>query len=298
MRRSSRIVGILVIAVAGGSLASAGGSASLNVMYGTGGHDTIAATPAADVIYAKSGNDTITGVGTGDVVHASSGNDKVFFEPLGVATNVLVDTNVGHDTIESTGIVSGGAINSGSGNDVINVSGCAITLAAESGNDKYTNVAVCAPGANSTSVGNGSDEVTQVSAGLIHLGNGNDKLTTSYVGSVVGSSGNERITINTGWGASVQLGAGHDLLELVGAHGATVVASNGNDRVLIRGGDGHVVHGQSGNDTTEISELGAGNALFGGAGRDKARLADDSSGTTCNSIENVVDWAHHHRSCS
>jgi hypothetical protein len=78
----------------------------------------------------------------------------------------------------------------------------------------------------------------------------------------------------------------------------TVVGSNGDDRVFIRGGGDHVVEGQGGNDTTEISELGAHNALFGGTGRDKARLAAGTSGTTCDSIENVVDWSLHKTVCS
>jgi Ca2+-binding RTX toxin-like protein len=298
MRRSYRFVGIVLIAVVSASLASAAGSAPLNAIYGTGGHDKIAATPAADVIYAKSGNDTITGVGTGDLVYASSGNDKVSFEPLAAVDNVLVDTNVGHDTIESTGAVTNAQINAGSGNDTIKVSGCGISLAGESGNDKYTNLATCPFAPNSANVGNGNDEIVLLDATNIHLGNGNDKLTTSMPGAVGASDGNDRITFQGGGWALVTLGVGHDTLDLIGSRAVTVVASNGDDRISIRGGGDHVVNGQGGNDTTEISEFGADNDLHGGTGRDKARLAANSSGTTCDSIENVVDWSHHHRTCS
>ena len=298
VRRSSRIVGFFVVAFVGATMASAAGTAPLNVMYGTGGHDHIAATPAADVIYAKSGNDTITGVGTGDVVYASSGNDKVSFEPLAAVNNVLIDTNVGHDTIESTGVVDNAFVNSGSGNDTIKLNGCGHTIAGESGNDKYTNNASCLLSPSNANVGNGNDEVVLLNATNIHLGNGNDKLTTSTPGAVGASDGNDRITFQGGGYALVTLGVGHDIVELIGSHAVTVVGSNGDDRVSIRGGGDHVVHGQGGNDTTEISEFGAHNALFGGTGRDKARLAAQSSGTTCESIENVVDWSHHHRACS
>jgi Ca2+-binding RTX toxin-like protein len=297
MRHSFRVVGILVIALAAASMASSAGTAPLNVIYGTGGHDKIAATPAADVIYAKSGNDTITGLGSGDVVYASSGNDKISFEPLTAVDNVLVDTNVGHDTIESTGYVTNAFINSGSGNDTVKVNGCGITYAGESGNDKYTNNATCLL-TNSANVGNGNDEVVLLQATNVHLGNGNDKLTTSTPGAVGASDGNDRITFQGGGYADVTLGVGHDQVELIGSRGVTIVGSNGDDKVFIRGGGDHVVHGQGGNDTTEISELGAHNALFGGIGRDKARLATGTSGTTCDSIENVVDWSMHHTVCS
>jgi Ca2+-binding RTX toxin-like protein len=296
MRRSYRVVGVLVIALVAASMASSAGTAPLNVIYGTGGHDKIAATPAADVIYAKSGNDTITGLGSGDVVYASSGNDRVSFEVAPV-DNVLVDTNVGHDTIEAPGFVTNASINSGSGNDTVKVNGCAISYAGESGNDKYTNNAACST-PNSANVGNGNDEVVLLNATNVHLGNGNDKLTTSTPGAVGASDGNDRITFQGGGFALVTLGVGHDTVDLIGAHAVTVVGSNGDDRVSIRGGGDHVVHGQGGNDTTEISELGADNALFGGMGRDKARLAAASSGTTCDSIENVVDWSHRHTVCS
>jgi hypothetical protein len=40
------------------------------------------------------------------------------------------------------------------------------------------------------------------------------------------------------------------------------------------------------------------NDLDGGPGRDKARLADGSAGTTCFSIETVVDLANKKRACS
>jgi Ca2+-binding RTX toxin-like protein len=297
MRFRSKLIGILVVGAIGASMTSSAGTAPLNVIYGTGGHDKIAATPAADVIYAKSGNDTITGVGSGDVVYASSGNDKVFFEVAAV-DNVLVDTNVGHDTIESTGIVNNAFINAGSGNDTIKVNGCGTWLAGESGNDKYTNNASCPLAPNRANVGNGNDEVVLYNATDVHLGNGNDKLTTSLPGNIGASDGNDRITLQGGGYATVTLGVGHDTLDLIGSRAVSVVASNGDDKVSIRGGGDHVIDGQGGNDTIEISEFGANNDLRGGTGRDKARLATNSSGTTCDSIENVVDWSLHHTVCS
>jgi Ca2+-binding RTX toxin-like protein len=297
MRHSFRVVGILVIALVAAGMASSAGTAPLNVIYGTGGHDKITATDAADVIYAKSGNDTISNVGSGDVVVASSGNDKVLFAP-GTVENVNIDTNVGHDQIESTGFVNNAFVNSGSGNDTIKLNGCGHTFSGESGNDKYTNLASCLAAPGNVNVGNGNDEVVALWATNIHLGNGNDKLTTSMPGAIGASDGNDRITFNAGGYALVTLGVGHDQVDLNGAHFVTIVGSNGDDKVFIRGGGEHVVHGQGGNDTTEISELGIHNALFGGMGRDKARLAAGTSGTTCDSIENVVDWSMHKTVCS
>jgi Ca2+-binding RTX toxin-like protein len=298
LRRSSRLVGIAIAVAACGSLASAAGSATPNLIFGTGGNDVIAATPAVDHIYAKSGNDTITGVGSGDRVYASSGNDKVYLEPLATVSDVVLDGNVGHDHFEATGLVNDSAIDTGSGNDTVKINGCGLSYLGGSGNDKFTNLASCPLGPNSANVGNGNDELVLLNATGIHLGNGNDKLTTSLPGDVNASSGNDKVTFNGGGFAPVFLGSGHDVVELHGAREVRITGSNGNDRVSIVGGGGHVVHGQSGNDTTEISEFAVTNALFGGGGRDKARLAANSSGTTCDSIENVVDWSLHHRACS
>ena len=299
MRRNTwRIVAIALVCALVGGAASAAGSATPNLILGTDGRDRIAATPATDVIYAKSGDDVVTGVGSGDRVYLSSGNDRVVLEPVPRVTNVLLDGNVGHDTFAASGLVDRSAVNGGSGNDVIMLAGCGNTVAGEGGNDKYTNGAVCPHARNSASLGDGNDQVLLLSATRIHLGNGNDRLTTSRPGRVVAGSGNDRVTFVGGGHATVALGSGHDVVALTGSRRVTVAGSNGNDRISIRGGAGHLVAGHTGNDTLEVSNRGRRNDLRGGRGRDKARLARTTSATTCRSIENVVDWARRHRSCS
>jgi Ca2+-binding RTX toxin-like protein len=297
-RNTSRIFAIALVCAIVASAASAAGSATQNVIFGTNGNDRIAATPAADVIYAKSGDDVVTGVGSGDRVYLSSGNDRVALEPVPVVTDVLLDGNVGHDTFEALGLVDHSAVNGGSGNDVIMLTGCGNAVAGEGGNDTYTNGAACPHAPNSATLGNGNDRVLLLTATGIHLGNGNDRLTTSSPGRLIAGSGNDRVTFVGGGDATVALGSGHDLLALNGSRHVTVSGSNGNDRISIRGGVSHVVAGHSGNDTLEVGNHGMHNELRGGRGRDRARLAGTSSATTCRSIENVVDWARRHRACA
>jgi Ca2+-binding RTX toxin-like protein len=296
-RHSSVIFAIALVCAVLGSAASAAGSATPNVILGTHGNDRIVATPAADVIFAKSGNDVITGVGSGDRVYASSGNDRIALEPFTIARDVVLDGNVGNDTFQAIGLVNNSVVNGGGGNDVIRLTGCGNTVAGESGNDRYTNLAACRRTPNRASLGNGNDKVFLLSATSIHLGNGNDTLTTSRPGSVVASSGSDRITITGGGSASVALGSGHDRLALVRSRRVKASGSSGDDRFSIRGGGSHLVEAQSGNDTVEVSRRAVVNVVRGGVGRDKARLAARSSGTTCGSIESVVDWAHRPRLC-
>lgn len=146
MRRTSRFAGIALAAIAVGTLASAAVSAPANIIYGTNGHDTIVATPAADVIYAKSGNDKITGVGDGDVVWASSGNDTIVTLPAVAVSGLAIHGNVGHDKIESGigGFVQNSFVNAGSGNDSVRITGCNNEVTAESGNDTSTRTSAAA----------------------------------------------------------------------------------------------------------------------------------------------------------
>jgi hypothetical protein len=297
MRRAGAIIGILVIVTAMTAAAPAG-SMSLNVIYGTNGHDTIVATPAADVIYAKSGNDRITNVGDNDVVWASSGNDTVTTLPLTNVSNVVIEANVGHDKIENGlgGRVDSSFINGGSGNDQIRVRGCN-EVRGESGNDVYENLAGCSTG-NTANLGDGHDRAVLLYASEVLLGNGNDRLDTRFPGYVHSGSGNDRMEIELGGNATVYMGTGHDELDIETAGGVTAYGSNGNDRVTVGHGGSNILHGQSGNDTFTIEETSVNNALFGGTGRDKARLDVGSSGSTCDSIETVVDFAGARRSCS
>jgi Ca2+-binding RTX toxin-like protein len=297
-RNNSMIFAIALVCAIVCSAASAAGSATQNVVLGTNGNDRIAATPAADVIYAKSGDDVVTGVGSGDRVYLSSGNDRVVLEAVPVVTDVVLDGNVGHDTFEALGLVDRSAVNGGSGNDVIMLTGCGNTVAGESGNDTYTNGAVCPHAPNSAGLGNGNDRVLLLTATSIHLGNGNDRLTTSSPGRLVAGSGNDRVTFVGGGDATVALGSGHDVLALNGSRHVTVAGSNGNDRISISGGASHLIEGHSGNDRVDIGYHGTHNDLRGGRGRDNARLGGTSSATTCRSIENVVDWARRHRACA
>ncbi len=300
MRRLGAIIGILALTAALTAAAPAG-SASLNIIYGTDRNDTIVATPAADVIYAKSGNDLITDVSWNDVVWASSGNDTVRFGP-GLIENAAVHGNVGHDKVEmgpSTLGVFNSFVNAGSGNDTVKVFGC-IDFQGESGNDTYENVANCVSLSNTANLGNGHDKFKLGGLSSLLLGNGNDQGSIDYPAYVHSSSGNDRLTVFSPLaGSIIHLGAGHDELSVGNAaSGGQVFGSDGNDKISYLSAGGVNVQGQSGNDTFTIENSTGPNVLAGNQNRDKARLGTGVTGTTCNSVETVVDLLGARRSCS
>jgi Ca2+-binding RTX toxin-like protein len=281
--------------------AAPAGSVTMNIVYGTDGNDKIVATPAADVIYAKSGNDLITEVGSNDVVWASSGNDTIRFGP-GLIENASVHGNVGHDKVEmgpSTLGVFNSFVNAGSGNDSVKLFGC-IDFQGESGNDTYENVANCVSLPNTANLGNGHDKFKLGALSNFLLGNGNDQGSIDYPAYVHASSGNDRLTVKSPQpGSVIHLGTGHDEVSVENAaSGGEVFGSDGNDKISYLSAGGVNVQGQSGNDTFTIEASTAPNVLAGNQNRDKARLGTGVAGTTCSSVETVVDLAGARRSCS
>ena len=300
MRRLGAIVGILVVTAAM-TAAGPAGSVTMNIVYGTDGNDTIVGTPAADVIYAKSGNDLITDVGSNDIVWASSGNDTIRFGP-GLIENAAVHGNVGHDKIEAAAgsVVVNSLVNVGSGNDSVKMYGC-LELQGESGNDTYENPTVCGSAfENTANLGNGHDKFKLGELAELLLGNGNDQGSIDFPHYVHTSSGNDRLQIvSVRPGSAIHLGTGHDEVSAESAvAGGEVFGSNGNDKISYLLAGGVRVHGQSGNDTFTIENAIGPNVLSGDQNRDKARLGAGVTGTTCNSVETVVNLLGARRSCS
>jgi Ca2+-binding RTX toxin-like protein len=72
-------VKLLVLAVTGVlAVAAAASAARLDVIYGTGGADTLTGTTGADVIYARAGGDTVRGRPGNDVLYGGAGNDVMW----------------------------------------------------------------------------------------------------------------------------------------------------------------------------------------------------------------------------
>jgi Ca2+-binding RTX toxin-like protein len=297
MRHTWRPAWAVLAVVAVGTMASAAGSAPANVIYGSDGSDVIAATPAADVIYAKSGNDTISGVGTGDVVYAGSGNDTIAFE-AGEANSATIDANVGDDLVVGGTRVDDSFVNLGSGADYLLLDGCRNHALGGSGADVYENHAGCAAADPGTlDLGNGDDSAWVRHSIRAVLGNGNDMFTTHSPRVVHAGSGNDIVRFEGGGAASVYLAAGNDRLLLNGASGVTAYGNSGQDEVSGSFADS-VIRTESGEDTIELLSASAANQLFGGGNHDLARLAPASSGTTCASLERVVDLDGNPRACS
>jgi Ca2+-binding RTX toxin-like protein len=249
------------------------------------------------VIYAKSGDDTITGVGSGDVVYASSGNDTIVLD-AGAVGGVVIDANVGDDYVAGGAAVDNSFVNLGSGGDYLLLDGCGNRVLGGSGNDEYENHASCSGSDPGTlDLGNGDDVAWVEHAGLAALGNGNDSLTTQSPRVVNAGSGNDVVRFDGGGDATVYLAAGNDRLLLGGASLVTAFGNSGQDEVAGTFDDS-VINTESGEDVIELLGSSSGNRLAGGGNRDLARLAPASSGTSCTSLERIVDLDGDPRACS
>jgi Ca2+-binding RTX toxin-like protein len=68
---------LLLIGVLALMAAASVSAASLDVIHGTRGPDTLNGTAGSDLIYARAGNDVVRGHDGGDVIYAGDGNDVV-----------------------------------------------------------------------------------------------------------------------------------------------------------------------------------------------------------------------------
>jgi Ca2+-binding RTX toxin-like protein len=293
--RGTRIVGIALVAMATGAAAPA---AQAGVIVGTPRADRIVATPAADIIYAGSGDDTINDVGNGDVVYAGSGRDTIQTLPIVRVSGIVVDGNVGNDTIRSAGgKIDDATLAGGSGDDKIVLRGCRNHVRGGSGNDSYENLELCpTPDPGTVEMGNGADTVNTFMATRISGGNGDDSVRTRFPGSVFAGSGNDFVRFDLGGSADVHLGAGADKLDLSSSTANKVFGNSGHDHVYGRPSNSFI-DTQSGDDLIELAHHAKGNALDGGGNRDVARIDSTNTGTTCKAIERVLGPDGNPRKC-
>lgn len=244
-------------------------TATLLVVNGDGGNDTVAVTGASIgktrlQLNGGNGNDSLTGSGANDTIDGGDGDDRLD----GGAGNDFINGSAGSDRIlggAGNDRINGGdgndSVTAGAGDDIINGDAGADTINGELGNDT-------ADGGAGADTLNGLDGHDSLSGGadadLLMGGSGNDTLNGGGSGdTLLGETGNDKLFGNDG-NDSMLGGDGDDTLNggdgddtVLGELGADLVGGlQGND--IVNGGAGNdILTGGDGNDT-----------LLGGAGND------------------------------
>jgi Ca2+-binding RTX toxin-like protein len=223
------------------SIVGGGGSTHWDFLHGGLGNDTIVSSggqldgedgddllvgrqAVGDTLAGGSGNDTLQG---GSVCHGDDGDDLIETEYGEFAVG-----GAGEDTITgSGGGANGYQVDSGSGNDVVDVFGFGVVLDCGDGDD-FANV-------------DGGPGSAVVDAGL-----GNDVVNAFANGSstVSGGEGSDVVFVAAA-GATVTGGLGDDVLTARTRDYALLQGGEGNDRLMITDGSTAILEGGAGSDT-------------------------------------------------
>ncbi|MCW5752002.1 MAG: hypothetical protein KIT81_12720, partial [Alphaproteobacteria bacterium] len=205
---------------------------------------------AANRVYAGDDNDTVSGGGGNDTLSGYDGDDSL----SGGAGDDLLDGGAGRDTLLG-----------GAGHDTIVTIGPGTRIDGGAGDDHVTiNGFLAGDGADTVLGGAGNDTIFSGTSGNGRLlgGAGNDSISSFYelgANTLDGAAGNDTLDAD---GASDRLlgGAGDDLLSGIGLLDGGI----GNDRITA--GSGATVNAGAGDDIVQFS--GAGITAHGGTGRD------------------------------
>lgn len=252
----------------------------------------------AVIVETKKGNDKLKAYNGGKdsiyAIYADEGKDTINI----CGGDAAVDAGSGNDSIS----VSGGrtvVVSSGSGNDIISVTGgTTIAIDAGSGNDTI----YLKKGSSRIVMGGKGDDTVKISAGSGHAitaGAGNDKLylekgTKNNV-MFTGDAGKDTITVSAGSYHILGGGAGNDKIYLNKGTGneLTVDAGSGNDEIIVKAGNEHTIHTGAGEDTVTLTG-GKMNTVYLEQGINKVNTSAFTTYLVQNSKTSVdtitVDW--------
>ncbi len=266
--------------------------ATVGVVQGTSGNDTLAGTANRDLVLGGDGNDTLAGGASADWLFGGAGTDTVDYSASanGVSVNLALATAQTGGTGDSVGDILSDIENLiGSGqNDTIFTSSADNTIQAGGGNDTLWWSAIGATGVDTLDGGAGYDYLNfnfngQNATSLVFTSGTTASVTiagSAATGSVSnveffgGQSGNDNWNLSgAGYGIEAAANTGGDTI--VGSAYAdslrglsifiTDTGQDGNDS-LSGGGGGDEIEGYSGND---VLNGDAGNdRLIGGMGND------------------------------
>jgi Ca2+-binding RTX toxin-like protein len=174
------------------------GDGLANTIYGYGGNDYIDGEAGPDLIYGGAGNDTIDGNFGNDTIYGEAGDD-VLIDNQG--SNYL-DGGEGADRLTSQALTGSYTLVGGLGNDTLTGTGEVLSLSGNEDNDHLT----VSGKLGSTYVQHGQ---ATLSGGM-----GTDILSASYMASALlqGDGGNDTLTVSYSKNATLEGGAGNDTL--------------------------------------------------------------------------------------
>ncbi len=250
------------------------------IVIGGSGNDQLTGQAGDDVLIGNDGNDQLIGNAGNDALSGGAGDDNL---SGGDGIDVL-SGGAGNDTLaDAAG--SGGAIDGGSGIDVLNLDRSTSTA------DEIFTVNTAAAGGASFTTSDGTT-ITGIETIQLVTGSGNDRVTlVPYVAnsqSWDAGAGTDRATVDfsalsqrvltvdiTGGVAFRPDGGGYDVT-LRNVENFSVIGGSGNDSLSARGGD-DVLVGNGGGDN--LFGGGGNDSLFGGEGNDNLSTLDRSAST-------------------
>ena len=267
-------------------------SGNINVVTGSGA-DQITITDANKIIVQSAAGDDVinftaresaTGLSTFD---SGDGNDVI--NAIGDARvgGIIVQAGEGNNTVTASSYDN--RITSGSGNDVLQVSGFMSMVNSGGGDDRVSSVA------RSSSINLGSGNNRAMVRGFfttISAGNGDDLL--SGVGNVVtinASEGQNQIYASGGGLTRITAGNGNDVVYIEGTIRELIVnAGNGNNIVYLgpRVTSDTTIIGGTGDDIFSLGESTSSRLVIQGYGKNDKILLADLAGVTVNQVDQNV----------
>jgi Ca2+-binding RTX toxin-like protein len=269
-------------------------SASMAVLTGTSGNDTIIGLNEAETINGLGGDDSIFDGGGSDLIVGGEGNDTIILSNDGVADTVL--SGLGDDYVEAEDFAALGTtagvtqIFLGAGADVADLGG---TMAYEIGGGAGFDTLYVSSAANDTVYGGdgndaivmegsadhdlvfggfGADTIYANASDSVYAGAGDDYVIGGQ--SVFGGAGNDYVFLQDG-GGTAGGGSGNDTI--IGGSGSdTIYGGTDEDFIAVADGDesGDLVFAGSGDDTVSAGES---DTVLGGAGGDSITVFDDDA---------------------
>ena len=237
------------------TIASTNFSAKVNIDTGAG-DDTISSSVHINdsVISTGDGNDTIDIEGAVEsAVTTGDGKDSVKIDSGYYST---IDTGDGDDTLTSSGGIVGGKVNTGDGNDVVNVRSILTNLNTGEGNDvvRASNV-----------------------SGVINTGDGNDSITVDgdvFLSKIDMGDGNNTFKARSFLNSRLTTGTGYDSVIFTGSVKQSYINTGEGDDFVQIAKDLIESFLDAGKGDDEVNILGdvKNSKVYGGAGDDKFRV--------------------------
>ncbi|WP_027722869.1 calcium-binding protein [Maridesulfovibrio zosterae] len=250
------------------AIASTNIYAKVNVDSGAG-NDTISASGYVhdSVISTGDGNDTIDIQGVQDSTITTGEGDDVVDLNGGANSYSNIDTGAGDDSLTASGGIVGGKVNTGDGNDVIEVRSLLTNLNTGEGNDvvRASNV-----------------------SGVINTGDGNDSITVDgdvFLSKIDMGDGNNTFKARSFLSSRLTTGTGYDSVIFTGSVKQSYINTGKGDDYVQIAKDLIESFLDTGKGDDEVNILGdvKNSKVYGGAGDDKFRVDGNIIGSSIDS---------------